>query len=139
MELNYWAIIIATILQFIFGAIWYGPIFDQLWGRIHGFDKLSKEVQQAMMKKMAPLYVTQLVVTLMTSLVFAIISSGLPAEWNLFGLAMLAWIGLVVPTQVSAVIFGGTEPKWVVKKIAVAAMAALGCLEILAACLYFIN
>ena len=36
-------------------------------------------------------------------------------------------------TQVSAVIFGGTEKKWIIKKIAVQAGASILCLEAAAA------
>ena len=49
------------------------------------------------------------------------------------------WIGFIVPTQVSAVIFGGTEKKWIVKKIAVQAGVALLCLEAAAAIIHFLR
>jgi hypothetical protein len=35
------------------------------------------------------------------------------------------WLGFVVPAQVSAVIFGGTEGKYVVQKIAIMASEAV--------------
>ena len=39
------AIILASIAEFIVGAIWYTPIFGNVWGKIHGFDpaKMSKD------------------------------------------------------------------------------------------------
>lgn len=135
MQLNYLAIIIATLAQFIFGAVWYSFLFGNLWGKIHGFDKLSKEVQQAMMKEMGPYYGMQFVVTIVTTFVLALFIAALPQNWNAFSIAAYLWIGFVVPTQVSAVIFGGTEGKWIVKKILVQAGAALGCLLIAAAVL----
>jgi hypothetical protein len=57
----------------------------------------------------------------------------MPDDWNRFGLAGFYWLGFVVPTQIGAVIFGGTEPKWIVKKILVMAFGSLACLEALAA------
>jgi hypothetical protein len=134
MELNYLAIFIATILQFIFGAIWYSFLFGKLWGKIHGFDKLSKEVQQKMMKQMGPFYGIQFFVTIVTTFVLAIFITNLP-YWNAYGMAGFFWLGFVVPTQVSAVIFGGTEGKWLLKKVLVQAGASLGCLMIAAAIL----
>jgi hypothetical protein len=116
MHLNYWAIALATVLQFIAGAIWYMPIFGKLWGRIHGFDKVPKAEQDKMMKAMGPWLVLQLVVTFITTFVFALLRTGLPASWNVYGLAGFFWLGFVVPTQVSAVVFGGTEPRWMLKK-----------------------
>ena len=45
------AILVATVGQFIFGAIWYMPVFGKLWGKIHGFDQVPPEKQKEMMKK----------------------------------------------------------------------------------------
>lgn len=132
MELNYTAILIATIAQFIFGAIWYSVFFGQLWGKIHGFDKLPKATQEKMMKAMGPFYALQFLVTLITSLVLAIFITTLPENLSPFVMAALMWLGFILPAQVSSVIFGGTEAKWIAKKIAVQAGAALGCVEIAA-------
>jgi hypothetical protein len=131
MELNYLAIIAATVAQFVMGWIWYGPFFGNLWGKIHGFDKLSKEVQLKMMKAMAPFYGLQLLVTIITTVVLSILLTALP-DWNMFALAALVWLGFVVPTQVSGVIFGGTEGKWILSKIAVQAGGALAFLLVAA-------
>jgi hypothetical protein len=128
MSLNFVAIIIATVVEFGIGAIWYGPIFSGLWGKIHGFDKLPKETQQKMMKEMGPFYGLQALVTLITTIVLAIYITNEPT-WNPYAQAAFFWLGFVVPTQVSAVIFGGTEGKWIAKKIAVQAGASLVCLE----------
>ncbi|MGH7204180.1 MAG: DUF1761 domain-containing protein [Candidatus Levyibacteriota bacterium] len=135
MHLNYAAIILATILQFIVGAVWYSALFGKLWGKIHGFDKLPKEVQQKMMKAMGPFYALQALITLITTFVLALFIAYLP-DWNAYAMAGFFWIGFVVPTQISAVIFGGTEKKWIVKKIAVQAGASIVCLEVAAAVLH---
>jgi len=132
MQLNYLAVIVATIVQFAIGAIWYSVFFGKLWGKIHGFDKLSKEVQQKMMKEMGPFYLLQALVTLVMAFVLTIFITYLPT-WNVYVLAGSFWIGFVVPTQVSSVIFGGTEGKWIFPKIAVQAGASLLSLEVAAA------
>ena len=136
MQLNYLAILFATVLQFIVGFIWYGPIFGKLWGKIHGFDKLSKEVQQKMMSEMGPYYAFQLLVTILTTVVLAIFITNLPS-WNPYGMAGFFWLGFVVPAQVSAVIFGGTDKKWITKKVLVQAGASFICLEVAATVLHF--
>jgi len=137
MELNYVTILIATVVQFICGAAWYTAL-GKTWGEIHGFDKLSKEVQQEMMKKMGPLYGLQFLVTLLTSYVMMLFLASLSSEWHAFGMAGFLWLGLVLPTQISAVIFGGTESKWIVKKIAIQAGGSLLCLQAAAAVFYFL-
>jgi hypothetical protein len=128
MHINFLSIFIATVAQFIIGFVWYGPVFGGLWGKIHGFDKLPKAVQLKMMKSMGPFYALQAFVTLVTTTVLAIFIAYQPT-WNVYAMAGFFWIGFVVPTQVSAVIFGGTEGKWVATKIALQAGASLLCLE----------
>lgn len=128
MQLNYFAILLATIAQFIIGAIWYMPIFGKIWGKIHGFDKVPKAKQQKMMRSMTPYLIMQFVVTLVTTIVLALFITYLPL-WNAYAIAAFFWIGFVVPTQVGAVVFGGTEGKWVVIKIAIMAGGSLLCLE----------
>lgn len=133
MQLNYLAILLATVGQFIFGALWYTLLFGPLWGKMHGFNKLSKAAQQELMSHMGPFYGVQFLVTLVTSAVLALFIAVLPADWNPYGLAGFFWLGFMVPTIVSGVIFGGTEGKWIVKKIAVQAGAAFFCVQIAAA------
>lgn len=136
MQINYLAVILATAAQFVVGFVWYGPLFSKLWGKIHGFNKLPKETQKKMMKAMGPFYALQLFVTLVTTVVLAIFLAYQPT-WNAYAMAAFFWIGFVVPTQVSAVIFGGTEGKWVVTKILVMAGGSLACLEVAAAILHW--
>lgn len=135
MDVNYVAIIVAALLQFIFGAIWYTPVFGQLWGKIHGFDKVPKDVQKEMMKKMGPFLVLQFVVTVVTTSVLAVLLTSTTSDWSAYAFAGLLWLGFIVPTQISAVVFGGTEPRWMVTKISIMAGAALGCMMIAAAVL----
>lgn len=135
MQLNFLAIILATVAQFIIGAIWYSLLFGKLWGKIHGFDKLPKAVQQKMMKGMGPFYGIQFLVTLISTVVLALFITYLPL-WNAYAMAAFFWLGFIVPAQVSAVIFGGTESKWIVKKIAVQAGAAFFCIEAAAVVLH---
>lgn len=127
MEISVWGVVAATIVQFIVGMVWYTGIFGKIWGEMHGFDKLSKEKQKEMMGKMAPFYAMQIAVTVLTAVVLAKLMVLLP-DYSLYGLAVMVWIGFVVPTQFSAVAFGGTEPKWIVKKMLIMTLGTLACL-----------
>lgn len=135
MDLSYPAIIVASLLQFAFGAVWYTPVFGKTWGRMHGFEKYSKAEQQKMMKGMGPILGLQFIVTIVTTFVFALLLNSFPTDWNVYGLAGFFWLGFIVPTQISAVLFGGTEPQWIVKKILIMAGGSLGCMMIAAAVL----
>jgi hypothetical protein len=137
MHLNYWAIALATVLQFIAGAIWYMPIFGKLWAKIHGFDKVPKEQQENMTKSMAPLLMVELLATLVTTTVLAILIKNLPSTWNVFGIAVLLWIGFVVPVQIGAVLFGETKPQWRATKLLIMSGGSLLYLVIAAAVFAF--
>lgn len=129
MTINYLAVLVASVAQFIIGAVWYMPLFGKTWGKIHGFETYSPAVQRQMQKKMLPLLVVQFIGTVVTTVVLAIFIAYLPLGWNVYALAGFFWIGFVVPTQVSAVIFGGTKPEWIVTKALIMAGGALLCLE----------
>jgi tetrahydromethanopterin S-methyltransferase subunit E len=135
MQFNIPAILAATVAQFIVGAVWYTFLFGKLWGKIHGFDKLPKKVQDEMMSQMGPIYGAQFVVTLLTSIVFSIFITMLPGDWNPYGMAFFFWLGFTVPAIASAAFFGGTESKWLVTKIAIQAFGALASLLAAAAVL----
>lgn len=124
MDVNVWAVLAATVAMFAVGAFWYMVPFAKTWGEIHRFDKLSAKQQKEMQSRMGPFYGAQLVVTIISAYVLAYFMAALPMV-SPFELAGWLWLGFVVPTQVSAVIFGGTEPKYVIQKIAIMAAEAL--------------
>lgn len=139
MYINYLAVAVASIVQFIIAAIWYTPIFGKTWGRIHGFDKVSKEEQQKMMRGMGPLLALQFLATVVTTLVFALFYAALPQGWNAYGMAGFFWIGFIVPTQASAVIFGGTPKQWMWTKFGIMLSGSFLCMEAAAAVLHFMK
>lgn len=119
--------LLATVAQFVVGMVWYMPLFGKLWGKMHGFDGLSKEKQKEKMRQMGPYYVVQLFVTILTAFVLAKLLALAP-DYSPYKMAGLVWLGIAFPANVSAVIFGGTDGKWVLKKIAVMAGGSLVCL-----------
>lgn len=128
MSINYWAVLVATVVDFVIGAIWYMPLFGNLWGKMHGFDKLSKKEQDEARKGMAPYLLLQLVMTVLTVWVLAKLNM-LLVVYSIYTLGLMVWAGFVVPTQIAAVIFGGTEPKWMLQKSLIMAGGSLACIE----------
>jgi len=134
MSINYLAVIVASVAEFIIGAIWFMPIFGRLWGKIHGFKKLTKEEQKKAQSKMIPMLLLQFIVTIVTTIVLAKFIVLLP-NYSAYLLAILLWIGFVVPTQVAAVIFGGTDPKWIITKTLIMNGGSVICLIVATAIL----
>jgi hypothetical protein len=126
MEINFLAVLVATVVMFIVGGLWYMGPFAKAWGEMHGFDELSKDEQKDMQTKMGPYYGLQAFVTLLSAGALAYLLAALPnVGW--YVIAFLVWLGFIVPTEVSSVIFGGTEGKWIVKKIAISIGGSLAC------------
>lgn len=118
MTLQISSILLATFIQFILGALWYSPLmFGRWWMEIMECSHLSKEELKKMQKGMGPFYGLQLLLTLVTTLIFAILLNGLPKEWSVYGLAFFFWIGFVVPTQIAGVIWANTKKKFWSKQL----------------------
>jgi len=139
MELNYAAIVVAAVVQFIVGAIWYMPLFGNAWGKIHGFDQVPPEKQKEMSKEMMPMLAVQFLMGLITAAVLGLFYASLPSEWHAFGMAGFFWLGFMMPTNVSAVIFGGTKPGSVMAKILISAGGSLACMMAAAAVFHFMG
>ena len=116
MEVDYAAVAAATVAMFAVGAIWYMVLFAKQWGEIHGFNKLDKKTQKEMQSQMGPYYAAQVLVTVASAFALAKLIALLP-NYSAYTLAFLVWLGFIVPAQVSAVIFGGTEGKWIKQKL----------------------
>jgi len=129
-EVNVWAVVAATVVMFIIGAFWYMVPFGKMWGKIHGFDKLSKKEQERQQKAMAPWYGAQLVVTVISAYVLAVLIGLLPDQ-SPYLVAFLVWLGFVLPTEASSQIFGGAPEGYVWHKIGISVAESL--LHLLAA------
>lgn len=124
MDVELKAVVAAAIAMFAVGAVWYMVLFQKPWGEMFGFDKLSKKEQKEMQSQMGPYMALQFVMTLVTAFVLAKLIFMLPS-YSPYMLAEMVWFGFILPTQVSAVIFGGVESKWIMRRIAIMAGGAL--------------
>jgi membrane protein insertase Oxa1/YidC/SpoIIIJ len=52
IHINFVAIAIAVVVNFVFGFIWYTPLFGKRWGLEMGFDMTQKPPAGALMKGM---------------------------------------------------------------------------------------
>lgn len=124
MDINIWAVLAGTAVMFAVGALWYSVPFQKAWGRIHGFDKLSKKEQEALMKDMGVTYGVQLIVTIISAYVLTHFLTLVPGL-EFYKLAFFLWLGFVMPSQVSAVLFSRTEKKYKFEQVAIMSGEAL--------------
>ncbi|MCA9348898.1 DUF1761 domain-containing protein [Candidatus Saccharibacteria bacterium] len=118
------AVLLATGLMYVIGAIWYMVLFAKQWGEMFGFDKLSKAKQKEMQKQMMPMMLLQLIVTALSAFALAKLIALAP-DYSVYKLAVCVWLGFSLPTIVSSVIFGGVEAKWIQRRITIMSTESL--------------
>ena len=125
LDINFFAVALAAVAQFVLGAFWYGQLlFGKQWMTMHDCDDLSQAEMKKMQKEMGPFYGLQFFITLVTTFVLALFIHALPMVSS-FVIAGFIWLGFVVPTQTSAIIFGKDEKKYFLQKLAIMASNAL--------------
>ncbi len=117
MEVNYVLVAVATVVQFVLGALWYSPVlFGKIWMEIMECTNIPPEELKKMQKEMAPFYVLQLVLTLLTTLAFANLVPYVTA-FSIYHLAFWIWVGFIAPIQIGSVVWANTEKKYWLKQI----------------------
>lgn len=117
MEISLTLVVLATVAQFVLGALWYSPLlFGKWWMQIMESTHLSKEELQKMQKGMTPFYGLQFLLTLLSTFSLASLAPYLP-EYSIFHIAFWLWMGFIVPTQISSVVWGSTKKKYWVRQI----------------------
>ena len=53
IQINWLAILVAVIANFVLGFVWYTPLFGKVWGKEMGMDMTQKPDPKVMMKGMA--------------------------------------------------------------------------------------
>lgn len=119
MEQNYILIFLATLAQFILGAVWYSPLmFGKWWMQIMEVTHISKEELQKMQKEMGPFYILQFLLTLFTTFALVNLTPFIPS-FSIYHIAFWLWIGFIAPTQVSCVLWSNTKKKYWAKQISI--------------------
>ena len=124
MQIQYTLVALATIAQFILGAIWYSPLmFGRWWMEIMEVTHLKKADLKKMQQEMGPFYGLQLVMTIVFTLVIALFLSYVKETTVTpvcpYLITTLIWFGFIVPTQTAGVIWGNTKKKFWLKQIVI--------------------
>ena len=105
-SINVWSIIVASIVAFAIGSIWYSPLlFGKEWMTLTNLTE--KDIVGAKTRGMTRSYIVQLIFTLITFCVLGFAVSILDAHSASSGasLGFLAWLGFVLPTHISPLLW----------------------------------
>ena len=123
------AIGLAVVASFIFGYLWYGPLFGKTWAGLMGFKKTT----ECKKPPVSSLLLT-LLGTALTAFVMAYIL-GIYKPCCNFGAALLIWFGFYVPLLLGTVTWEGKP--W--KLFALNGVFYLLNLELIAAILTYVR
>ena len=116
-SLNWIAISVCTLIMFMGGAVWHGPIFGKLWMKIHHGDKKFTDAEnKKLMEGMWKLMLAEFVVSFLMIVGLACIIRAIP-EYSGVRNAFMIWIAFVLPTLTSSVLWGGDKREWMSIKV----------------------
>ena len=102
--INLWPIIVAAIVSFIIGSIWYSPfLFGRDWMILN---KMSdKDISAAKAKGLWKSYVAQFIATLITFgiLAFFMVEMGIQGITDGALVGVMVWVGFIATNMVSAI------------------------------------
>ncbi len=103
-------IITATIISFIFGALWYGPLFGKTWARLMGFKDIDKK--KAKQKGMAKLLIVNFIGTLITAFVLSTILNRMyiTSVTKSAEIAVLLWLGFYASSTLLGSVLWENKP-----------------------------
>lgn len=108
LHINYIAILVVVVANFVLGFIWYTPLFGKAWAREMGFDTSVKPTSGELAKGM----IIMVIGNFLMAYVFAhnIGAWGfvpgmdqMPASGAILNAAVFTWLGFYLPVDLGAV------------------------------------
>ena len=111
IEINLLSIILAVVVSFIFGFVWYTMIFGRIWAVEMGFDPDETPAKAAMLRGMGLMILGNFFLAWVFAHNLAVWDAQTwgvgPSEFSTMGRAttgaLFTWLGFFVPVQLSAV------------------------------------
>lgn len=105
LEVNFVAVLVATVAAFAFGALWYGALFSKAWLKAIG--KSEEDLERT---------ITPMVVTFVAQFVMATVLYGILVHVGIAGIragilsGVMVWGGFVLTSMVINHAFQGAKP-----------------------------
>lgn len=74
--INWWAVLVATVLAFVLGGIWYGPVFGQAW--LAALGKTEEDIEPSP---------RPFIISFFTALITAVVLA-----WLIIALGVVGWV-----------------------------------------------
>ena len=104
---NFIAVVVAAVVSFVLGMIWFGPLFGKKWMKLSGVSE--KDMEKSKKGNMPMLFLAQFVTAVVTAYVLAMFV-GFAGAKDVMGGAMVgawAWLGFLATTTLGSVLWEG--------------------------------
>ncbi|HYC85952.1 MAG TPA: DUF1761 domain-containing protein [Chryseosolibacter sp.] len=108
IQINYLAILLAVIANFILGFLWYTPLFGKAWAREMGFDTSVKPTSGQLAKGMIIMVIGNFLMAYvfahnMAAWSFVPDMDKMPVSAVILSSAIFTWLGFYVPVDLGAI------------------------------------
>lgn len=117
IPINYWAVLVAAIVNFILGYLWFGPVFGKVWMSASGISKptvVDDAMKKSMMKGYAGTFIGSLIMAYALSRFIMFANAFMGGTMMMSGLitAFWMWVGFILPVTVGVVFWDGKSWKY---------------------------
>jgi hypothetical protein len=110
VTINYWHAVVAAIVAFVIGGLWYGPLFGKTWMKLSGITmQKSKSAKKKASKSMVIGFILTVVTAIALACLLAHTQAGTMAE--ALQVAFVLWLGFMMPVEAGSVIWEGKSFK----------------------------
>ena len=105
---NYLAILVVTLIAYVFGMVWYSPsLFGNQWMKLSGINKA--QAKKSKKKGMLGKSLVSLVASFVTAWILSVLVTLFEATTFLNGLVvgLCVWLGFIATTTLSSVLWEG--------------------------------
>ena len=110
IQINFVAILIVVVANFVLGFLWYTPLFGKIWGREMGYDMNEKPKSSEMSKGMVFMIIGNVLFAWvlahnMAAWTFVPGSEDIPPFQNAMMASIFTWMGFYFPVDLGSVVW----------------------------------
>ena len=110
IQINFVAILIVVVANFVLGFLWYTPLFGKIWGREMGYDMNEKPESSEMIKGMVFMIIGNVLFAWvlahnMAAWTFVPGSEDIPPFQNAMMASIFTWMGFYFPVDLGSVVW----------------------------------
>lgn len=113
-EINIMAVLVATIVAYVLGFLFHGPVSGKLWMKLANIQPTGNEKLSDMIPQLLWNLLAQFITVFIFAIVYLLASSSAYLEIGIWGgvtLAFLVWLGFLVTSSSIEVIWMGRNYK----------------------------